>query len=363
MTAQVLHIEEKTAPLEYYPSVPSNFVLRDGDEVPVETVLGPDIELYCLDDDRRRALFVQTPPGTDLAGAPFFYLAQYRAAQRLLAVPYDELHRLAEPLPDPELVPLYSVGRCGSTLLSRGLNAVPGVRSLSEPDVISDLAMLRHWDPSREDEYGGLARSCLRILGRSMPILVVKPRGGAIGLADLLQRQFPAARGVFLYRHAERWMDSMHAGFTPSLPSEEAMPTFLRYLLSQAPLLAGFAAEHDRQPQLAEMYALTWLSVMDRYVELGEAGVPLLPVRFEDLTAAPRETLVDVLTWCGLPVTSADAVLATFATDSQTGTNLSREARSESAPPPLDDEDYALARAVLAAHPTVNTPSWTAARG
>jgi hypothetical protein len=355
MTAQVLHIEEKTAPLEYYPSVPSNFVLRDGDQVPAETVLGPDVELYCLDDSAHRALFVQTPPGTDLAGAPFFYLAQYRAAVRLLAVPYDELHRLAEPLPDPDLVLLYSVGRCGSTLLSRGLNAVPGVRSLSEPDVLSDLAMLRYWEPAREDELGRLVRSCLRILGRSTPTLAVKPRGGAIGLADLVRRQFPAVHDVFLYRNAERWMDSMHAGFTPSLPSKDALPTFLRYFLSQA----GFAEKQGRPPYLAETYALTWLSMMDRYVTLRAEGVPFLPVRYEELTAAPRETLAGVLAWCGLPAGSLDAVLATFGTDSQSGTNLSRSARSESAPPPLDDEDYALARAVLASHPTVTDPAWT----
>lgn len=361
MDAWALHVEDKVAPLEYFPSVPSNFVLSDGDAVPAGTVLDTDHELYCLDDEHRRALFVRTPPGTELAGAPFFYLAQYRAAQELVAVPYGTLHALADTLPDPALVMLYSVGRCGSTLLSRGFTAVPGVRSLSEPDVFSDVAMLRHWDPSREDEYGRLVRSCVRILGRSAPTLAVKPRGGALGIADLVRARFPDSHALFLYRDAERWMESMHAGFTPSLPAADAMPTFLRYLLSQAPLLGPFAADHGRQPFLAETYALTWLSMMDRYVGLRDAGVPFLPLRYEELIAAPRETLAAVLEWCGLPTAAVDEVVATFATDSQEGTRLSRAARAErtAALPQLDDEDYALARKVLAAHPVVTVPGWT----
>lgn len=361
MAAHLLRIEDKVAPLEYFPSVPSNFVLADGGPVPAGTVLEPGYDLYCLDDAARRALFVSVPPGTDLTAAPFCYLAQYRAAQHVVAVPYEELHGLADGLPDPALVLLYSVGRCGSTLLSRGFTAVPGVRSLSEPDVLSDVAMLRHWDPSREDEYAALVRSCLRLLGRSAPVLAVKPRGGAVGIADLVQRQFPAVRNLFLYRHAERWMESMHAGFTPSLPDDAAMPTFLRYLLSQAPLLATFAQRAGRQPHLSETYALTWLSMMDRYVRLRDAGVPFLPLRYEELTAAPRETLTAVLDWCGLPTGAVGEVLATFATDSQEGTGLSRAARAETtaALPPLDEEDYALARAILADHPTVTTPDWT----
>jgi hypothetical protein len=139
------------------------------------------------------------------------------------------------------------------------------------------------------------------------------------------------------------------------------MPTFLRYLLSQAPLLAPFVEQHGRQPHLSETYVLTWLSMMDRYVRLRAEGVPFLPLRYEELVAAPRATLVAVLEWCGLPTASVDEVVATFATDSQEGTRLSRSARAASATalPPLDEEDYTLARAILAGHPTVTTPDWT----
>jgi hypothetical protein len=347
--ARVLEIAEKVAPSESFPSVPSNFVLHEAGTVPVETVLGPYVDLYCLDDRNGCALFAELPDGVDPAGTPFFYLTQYQEAKRLIAVPYETLHALADDLPDPDLTIVYSTGRCGSTLLSRALAELDGVRSVSEPDALNDIVMLRHWEPDRA--YDRLFRSCVRMLGRNARTLAIKPRGGAIYLAGLIQEVFPAAHNLFLYRHAERWMDSMHAGFTPSMPGKRALPTFLRYLHATAPLLAPFAERHGRRPSLAEGYALTWLSVMDGY---GRAGVPILPVRYEDLLADPRRTLTELLTWCSLPIDDLDALLATFATDSQAGTRLSRANRPEIAP--LTPEDYTQARAVLAEHPVVTTP-------
>ncbi|CAA9276457.1 MAG: hypothetical protein AVDCRST_MAG41-3265 [uncultured Corynebacteriales bacterium] len=359
MDAQVLDIEEKVAPLEFFPSVPANFRVAAAGTVPAGTVLGEHVELYCLDDARREAWFVDTGAHTDLAGVPFFYLAQYRAARRLLTVPYDTLHALAEDLPDPRVVWVHSTGRCGSTVLSRALNSVPGVRSLSEPDVYSDIAMFRHWGgPGRDEEYGRLVRSCTRLLGRHAPTLAVKLRGGAIHLGDLLQKVHPGAHNLFLYRHAERWAESMHAGFTAGLPGKRAMPTFLRYLESQAPLLGPWARSHGRRPTVAESYALTWLSIMDRYVTLREAGVPMLAVRYEELVAAPAETVLRILDWCELPTDGVDAVLATFATDSQEGTNLSRSARAAAPVAGLTADDLAQLRAVLAEHPVISTPDY-----
>jgi hypothetical protein len=203
-----------------------------------------------------------------------------------------------------------------------------------------------------------LLRCCVRLLGRAAPHLAIKPRGGGIHIAELFQREFPKSHNLFLYRQAERWMDSMHACFTPSRPPRKALPTYLRYVLAQAPLVSPYAHEHGVQPSLAEGYALTWLGVLDAYVRLRDEGVPILPIRYEDLVAEPRDTLVALLTWCGLPTDGVDAVLATFGADSQAGTTLGRAGKAEQ--PPLDEEDYAQARAVLARHPVVSTPDFRA---
>lgn len=363
MSARALRIVEKVAPLEYFPAVPANFVLTDGDPVPPELVLdSPDISLYCLDDANQQAFFVETPPGVDLTAAPFLYLAQYQHALRLIAVPYETLHELADGLPDADrLVLVYSVGRCGSTLISHALTAVGDVRSLSEPDVYAQLMVLRHKNRRRDDEYARLVRSCTRILGRGADTLAVKFRSGAIHLGDLIHQVYPDARSLFLYRHAERWLESMNAGFTENLPAPEAQAVFSKYLMASAPLIMPFVRRHRRQPTLIEGYALTWLSTMDKYLTLRQAGVPFLPIRYEDIQAEPRSTVERLLAYCGLPADRLDDVYDTFSTDSQEGTALSRASRRRKPAPALSPDDYAAARAVLAEHPIVQTPDFDAA--
>ena len=358
MSTRILEIIDKVTPLEYFPAVPQNFVLRDGESVPPEVVLGnPDISLYCLDEENRQALFVETSPGVDLMQAPFFYLAQYQHAQRLIAVPYDTLHRLADDCPGAagNLVLIYSVGRCGSTLISQALNAVDGVLSYSEPDVYTQIAMLRHLDASRDEEYVRLIRSCTRMLRRDAPTVAIKFRASGIHLADLLHQVFPDARSLFLCRNAERWLESMNAGFTPNMPGPEAEALFMQFVLAQAPLLMPFITRHDRSATLAEAYMLTWLSVVDKYLTLRGDGVPFLPVRYEDIKARPKSSLLELLTYCGLPVEGFDDAYDAFSSDSQEGTVLSQASRLQNPAPALLPEDYAQARAVLAEHATVRT--------
>jgi Sulfotransferase domain len=361
VSARVLHIVEKVAPLEYFPAVPQNFILRAGDSVPPEIVVdSPNVSLYCLDDENRQALFLETPPGVDLLAAPFFYLAQYKNAQRLIAVPYDTFHQLADGLTSSagNLILIYSVGRCGSTLISQSLNAVDGVRSYSEPDVYTQITMLRHGDRSRDAEYARLIRSCTRMLGRNGQTVALKFRASGIHLGDLFYQVFPEARSLFLYRNAETWLESMNAGFTPNLPSPDAQPLFMKFVLAQAPLLMPFIRRHRRPASLAETYTLNWLSVMDKYLQLRRAGVPFLAVRYEDIKAQPKPTLVKVLTYCGLPADGIDRAYDTFSTDSQEGTVLSRASRQQAPAPTLSPADYEQARAVLAEHPTIRTPDF-----
>ncbi len=357
----MLHILDKVTPMEFFPAVPQNFVLREGESISPEVVLGnPDISLYCLDDENRQALFVQTPPGVNLMRAPFFYLAQYQHAQRVIAVPYDTLHRLADDLPagDGNLILIYSVGRCGSTLISQSLKAVDGVLSYSEPDVYTQIAMLRNRNRRRDEEYLRLIRSCTRLLRRDASTVALKFRAGGIHLADLFHQLYPEARNIFLHRHAERWLESMNAGFTPNLPGPEAEPTFTRFVLAQAPLLKPFVRRHRRTPTLSESYALNWLSVVDKYLTLREDGVPFLTVRYEDIKAKPRQTLLEMLDYCGLRIEGFDRAFDSFSADSQEGTVLSLASRQQNPAPALSPEDYQQARAVLAEHATVRTPDF-----
>jgi hypothetical protein len=146
MEARALILEEKlrTAPVGLVR--PADFRVMDGGATNPRIVLQqPNLTLYCLDFENRQALFVETLPDCDLSRAPFLYQVQYDAARRLIQIPYETLHRLAaEVVIDPSrLILICSVGRCGSTLVSRAFNEVEGVDSISEPDVFTQ--MLGHW--------------------------------------------------------------------------------------------------------------------------------------------------------------------------------------------------------------------------
>jgi hypothetical protein len=146
MEARSLIIEERRREAGIALVSPSDFRVRDGGAVDAGIVLRqPNLSLYCLDFENRQALFVETPPECDLSRAPFMYQAQAEAALRLIQVPFEALDRLAEEVAiDPaRLILIYSVGRCGSTLVSHAFNEVEGVESLSEPDVFTQ--MLVHW--------------------------------------------------------------------------------------------------------------------------------------------------------------------------------------------------------------------------
>ena len=163
----------------------------------------PTISLYCLDHANQRALFVDTAPEVDLVQAPFYFLAQYEAAQRLIAVPYATLHALAGAVTlDPQRIILfYSTGRCGSTLFSHVLNQTPGVVSFSEPDVFTQLVKLRTAHQSSDAEVRALLYDSLMIMSaharqQGFEYWAFKFRSYVLSVSDLLYQTVPAARKV-----------------------------------------------------------------------------------------------------------------------------------------------------------------------
>ena len=71
----------------------NDFQTHTGQPVDPHIVLEKsNVSLYCLDHANQRALFVETLPDVDLLQEPFYFIAQYEKARKLIAVPYDTLH-------------------------------------------------------------------------------------------------------------------------------------------------------------------------------------------------------------------------------------------------------------------------------
>jgi hypothetical protein len=408
MQAEILRIEAKKERNDLGLASLGDFQCRPAGTMNASDILErPWITLYCLDDSRRRAVFVETPEVVDLQESTFYYQAQFQHAQRLIVVSYETLHELAHQAGDGfrKLILTYSVGRCGSTLLSRAFSRVEGTVDLSEPDVYLQLTALRTDTGGRDRELKRLIESCTRLLWKPKgkgSTLAIKFRSFSIEIADLFHEVYPEAKTLFLYRDAESWARSQAKAFdvfsdrTKHLLDETLRdhPQFLRRaipllsvymkkhlkarlkakdyarllalaLASRVPWLSGrvpaparYLEPFVRSFPMAKFMGLQWLSVMHRYLDLNARGVPMLAVRYETLIATPTPVLRAIFEYCGLPLEHLPAAEEAFAEDSQRGSTLAREHVAGAGRAGFSEEQLFQLREVLQQHPVIQKPDF-----
>ncbi len=327
MTACELIIDRKTKDGPFGIVSPADFAFHPGQSVDPQIIVQRDnISLYCLDHENRRVLFVETTPGEDLLQAPFYFIAQYEHAQRLIAVPYATLHEIASAtaVEASRIVLVYSTGRCGSTLFSQALNLSPEVVSFSEPDVFSQLVMLHTSGQADDDQVAALLRDSLLIMSaqaqsQGFTAFAFKFRSYVVALADLFHRSTPTARSLFLYRNARTWAYSFSRSFGVS---DELLNKFI--------LDDGFChmipSVHARLARCADGYrwvehlAHMWSTCMQAGRQLRQREAPVACARFEDLKTNPVATIQRLLVDCGLPLPHPEELERVLAKDSQQGT-------------------------------------------
>jgi len=174
-------------------SQPADFTLGPGRPVALPRVFDADASPYCFDLPNRLLLCVSTP---DIAGSTFFYQAQRRQARTVIKVAVDEL-------PDGNASPtlIFSIGRCGSTLLFRAFEAA-GVAIVSEPDYFTQAALA-----------GAHDRFLQTALGRAthlLPYAAIKLRLECNAAPLLIAGAFRAPKIIFILRDPVDWASSHH---------------------------------------------------------------------------------------------------------------------------------------------------------
>ena len=334
MGSKILQIQGKKRPHSLSIAGLQDFDYVERESIESKTVVdNPEVSLYCLDFENRNAIFVETPSNIDLCEASFLHQAQYEHAQRLIAVPFEDLYRLAADLEGSiqQLVIIYSVGRCGSTLLSKIFDRVETVLSLSEPDVFSQLAAIKEPDGSNDREIRQLLKVCIYFLGKptlgKQPShLIVKLRSFGIELADLIYEIFPDAKTLFLYRNLENVVQSSIPAFvflSKILESiEQNIDIYSRFM----PLLKNYADDIDFTDSSAvDLYTTLWLSTMDRYLNLYRQGIIAFAIRYEDLVVQPQQIVTAIFEYCGLPVSEVDRACQAFKKDAHNTSGLSNK--------------------------------------
>ncbi len=363
MAAQRLTIEGKVRPFAGAIVRLDHFKYREAEEVDAQMVVEqPTISLYCLDHDNRRAIFVETPPDVDLTQAPFYNIVQYDAAESLIAVSYDTLHQLAADIVvDPRrIILLYSVGRCGSTLVSHALSQADGVYGMSEPDVFTQLRALQAPDGSNDAEVSDLVRDCVKVMcaparSEGATAWVLKLKSLVIGMGDMLNHHFPEAKVIFLYRNAEGWAKSQARAFGHyEAPFQKAAARSQQVFARLNPLVRSYMATRTTAMSPIELLSCNWVAVMERCLELQRQGVPMFCMRYEDLQAAPQEMLDALLAFCDLTVHDPSKIDRVLAQDSQTGTRISRASLRDTARELPEHDLPELRRLIHHLSPTLN---------
>ncbi len=340
MDAALHAIQGLTRRVELGPTSFDNFALGPGEAVSSRVALEPGWTIYCVDVALRQALFLEIPPEADLAEAPFVFLMQERLARRALVVPFAALGELAEALPGPERVVLvFSIGRCGSTLMNAMLNGIEGVWSLSEPDPFFDLVMRRHLlDPG---EVAGLLRACLRLSfrpprARRASTMGVKLRAQSLFQAGQFHAAMPDAAFVFLYRDGVSWARSywyfLHNFGGPRVLDGEELRSLWWILTAAADFAAlGPFLDPDGSVPVERTLAPFWAMHIEAYRRLLAAGVPFLAVSYAEIQSDPEAVMRRVVRHSGLPDTAVERALQALGRDLQGGTGIGRDRRD--APP------------------------------
>ncbi len=358
-------VEKRREAASIMPVSIHDFGLREDVETAVSDILqNPHINLHSFDFENDQAVFVETSSEIDLSFAPFYWAAQTEYAQRMFTMPLATMVQMAQSIDvdDNKLIFIHSVGRAGSTLASQIFAHVAGVINISEPDALTDLTAARFMQPENEDTFKALLDATVRILCKTpaQKAWVIKGRSFAIELGDWLYDLFPKAKHLFLYRHAETYVNSALKAFAGvvMLPDQqrEAVESSIRAdSASVTPLIAQY--DPDKHLPAAGMLSLMWLSVMERYVKLHEMGVEMLAIQYPSWRLAPRETAVSMLTYCNCCPDDLTAVYATLDKDSQAGTVLAQDAE-ERIETGAQAEDLAELQYHLQNHPFINTPDF-----
>ena len=372
MTVRRFEIEEKHRRDLGFVASPDDFTLSSGSEVDTSLLIdNPSLSLYCFDEVQRQAVFVELPDPIILTEEPFVYQAQHEHAQRVFTAPFQSFNALAKSLPAASNpIFIHITGRSGSTLLNHALNASGLVKSLSEPDVISQFASLRHQTENvRENELQELADSTMRFLFKNhhapgIRAHAVKFRNQGTLVMDLFQAAYPNGKNLFLYRDVVGFVSSFqrilrNAGLPEGKPFIEWRAEFQAYLAGDLTHMSRYVGGAQVDLSIAQQMTLWWIAVIEWYLAQQKQGVPAMAISYADLVTTKEKTLESIFRYCGISTDRVTKGLLAYARDSQEGTLSARENPLEVNSDGLTADELNDVQRILSMHPVIGSDGFS----
>jgi len=318
---------------------PADFTFEEDGEITLEAVFGnPKLSLYCFDPENDAALFLEVDDPVAVDKAPFYYQAQAAHAVGAVSMPLKVFHQFAQQIPEPTngLIFIHSVGRCGSTLLSKVLEGIPSIHSLSEPDDLTQLVNLRVAGKLTDEEVRRLVVSSVRWRckprqGPEAKQVAIKTRSEVLVLADLIGPAFPLAKHFFLYRDGVAWMRTLFRGWPAErdVYDQELNRKMEDGWARTVPLVKQYRRDEGPMNPI-QIRMMAWITCMEGYLLLRDMGIPIAAARYEDIVTDPMRVLDPFFDFCGIENVDRTVLEEILSRDSQAGTIYDREERRKS---------------------------------
>jgi Sulfotransferase domain len=337
----------------------NSFTLASVRQEPADIVLREaGWTLFSLDFKRSQAVFLDIGADCDVSKAPFSYILQFETARRQALVPFDAFLILAEKIDDPKnLVHLFNMGHCGSTLLHHVFNRVPGVWCNSEPICFVNLAFER--DSVDQMTLKKLARAALRFMtlfpcAAAAETIIIKHFSQSTMQIKTLHEAVPHAKSMFLYRDGKSWTNSFYH-FVQKVGGTMIVTTDKRDFVWR--IMSGNSPRREIESivdldadvvTFDRVAAVGWAHHIKQYLDAAREGVPMISVRYNELTKDRKKTIGRIFAYLRIPLDAVSATLDAFDEDSQHGTKLARDKSDLN----FNDENYARVAEVFA-HPRI----------
>ena len=352
-------IQDSFGPVDYN----KDFELEPDGFVDLESFLQKrNLSIYSLDFVKKLVAFVETSNSVELIEAPLYYQAQCELAKKVYLMPLDVfLSFKTNTINDKKIVLIYSVGRCGSTLLSKIFKNISEICSISEPDVYNQIRLLKRQKAIDELEARKLIDSSTIFLWRSIDLdsakmLVIKFKSEVINIHREISYALPNSKTIFIYRNATDVIQSYDRIFGYTYTSKRWLFRFPflkwlyrtrkrlyyrrnKFFFDQYNTFIKNGTPYDIINDLGHcgIYLLEWLLKINSYLELRKYKLDTIAIRYEDLTTNPIEVIRRLLIYCDIADDSINNAYTALTSDAHAGTNLAINSKPKYR---LDKKDF-----------------------
>jgi hypothetical protein len=338
------------------PSGPGNFITSHCGFVSPSYVLQDNVTLYYV--TATEAVFVESDEDVDVAhsdNGSFLRVAQFEKARRIVKVPIQAFHSMAEKIGDPdgEIVFVTNTTRCGSTLLSQVFEESGCCIGFSEPDALNAITTFKGKMP--QEELDTLIRNCIRmqckpIRDRPISAYILKPTAPTIHAVPQFIRLFPNSKQLFMYREGLKVAQSLvrTASQMPMLALTLILTKLHPKLTEMSIQAMGLPAEdyNVKLPSPLTFTIFVWCVTCKKYLDLRHEGIRIDGVKYEDLVKRPREATAAIFQYCNLPGELVEKAIQALDKDSQRHSPLSMKNMSKVSTLQLEGEDKVLTDAM-----------------